>query len=250
MHMAATQDFQLPFAIAGWTLRTVMGKYGPLKRMLHIAAFPDELMHIIFSKLEFRDKVNAGLVCKEWDNLLKTCTGAARHWDIKYVVKRIVASPVAEKQHFTSADSTASVARWAEHLYPFLTVNTRTPAGSKMSRDPHWSLFVLSEVLQLCHSSAAVYPCVKHYSYRWFASHAAAIKHVHLSAPLSMAEDVPSPTLECLAGQLPLLAGAVSTHVDSLGLTLRGKPTPVHIVSPMTLEFLSVVMSLFAPFDC
>jgi hypothetical protein len=89
----------------------VMESSTPRKRTLHIATFPDELKHIIFSKLDFKEKLNAGLVCKEWGNLLKTCTGAARHWDVGYSVKRTVASPDTWKKDFTPWHSSVSVAR-------------------------------------------------------------------------------------------------------------------------------------------
>jgi hypothetical protein len=75
-----------------------MDGFGSSKRARHIAAFPDELMHIIFSKVEFQDKKRAGLVCKQWDQLLKAGTAAARHWEIDYTVKRIVESPDANKK--------------------------------------------------------------------------------------------------------------------------------------------------------
>jgi hypothetical protein len=94
-----------------------MESSGPRKRTLHIAAFPDELKHIIFSKLEFKEKLNAGLVCKEWDNLLRTCTGAARHWDIKYLVKRTVATTDSSKKYSAPYHLSASVARWAHQAY-------------------------------------------------------------------------------------------------------------------------------------
>jgi hypothetical protein len=76
-----------------------MARSGLAKRTRHIAALPDELMHIVFSKLDFHDKIYAGLACKQWDQLLKDGTAAARHWDIEYEVERIVAIPDDDKSN-------------------------------------------------------------------------------------------------------------------------------------------------------
>jgi hypothetical protein len=99
-----------------------MDGFGSSKRARHIAAFPDELMHIIFSKVEFQDKIRAGLVCKQWDQLLKSGTPAARHWEIDFTVKRIVETPDANKmfQRFISDHPTASIGR-SGHYSPFLS---------------------------------------------------------------------------------------------------------------------------------
>lgn len=53
-------------------------------RIINILDLPNDAAHIILSKLEFRDKVSAGLVCKHWDELLKAKTGAFRHWVVNY----------------------------------------------------------------------------------------------------------------------------------------------------------------------
>jgi hypothetical protein len=72
-------------------------------------------MHIIFSKLDFKDKIKAGLACKQWDQLLKAGTPAARHWDIDYSVKRIEPNPGVTKKfrRIASDHPSASVARYA-----------------------------------------------------------------------------------------------------------------------------------------
>lgn len=57
-----------------------MGRSGIPKRLRHTALLPQELMHLIFEKLEMKDILNAGLVCKEWDQLLRAGTADARHW--------------------------------------------------------------------------------------------------------------------------------------------------------------------------
>jgi hypothetical protein len=52
----------------------------------HILELPYDVMHLIFTKLEFLDKINAGMTCKLWDQLLKASLGDARHWDVDYDV--------------------------------------------------------------------------------------------------------------------------------------------------------------------
>jgi hypothetical protein len=120
-------------------LGAVMDRSGPAKHTRHVTLFPDDLMHIIFSKLEeTEDKLNAGLVCKEWDQLLKAGIPAARHWDIYYTVKRTMPSTDPEKKHknFTPDHSTASVERSAHCTFPFL-------------RRPDWgSMFVFPPSIQ------------------------------------------------------------------------------------------------------
>jgi hypothetical protein len=116
----------MSFALAGRMLGAVMDRSGSAKRTRHVTLFPDELMHIIFSKLEeTNDKMNAGLACKEWDQLLKAGTPAARHWDIHYTVKRTMPStePGKKYKNFTPDQSTASVERSAHCTSPFLCRN-------------------------------------------------------------------------------------------------------------------------------
>jgi hypothetical protein len=105
IHLNATL---LPLAFAGGD----MGRSGSSKRARHIAAFPDEIMDIVFSKLCFHDKIYAGLVCKQWDQLLKAGTAAARHWDVDYRVTRIVQSPKGYRQ-VTLDHPIASIGRCA-----------------------------------------------------------------------------------------------------------------------------------------
>ncbi len=142
VHMRATHEPScsvLLFAIAGWSLGKFMEGSAPRKRKLHIAAFPEELLHIIFSKLDLKDKLNAGLVCKEWDKLLKSCTGAARHWDIKYSVKRTLASTNANKKDFRPWLSSVSLARWAS-LCKHLTSQQGVRACQFPRRGGVWSV--------------------------------------------------------------------------------------------------------------
>jgi hypothetical protein len=64
----------------------------PLGSTLSILALPDDVVHAVFLKLNFMEKVNAGLVCKHWEHLLRACTVAARHWVVNYNVDSISSS--------------------------------------------------------------------------------------------------------------------------------------------------------------
>jgi hypothetical protein len=68
-----------------------MGSFGLQKRMRDMSLLPDDVLHIIFHKLEFQEKINCGLVCKQWGTLLKSGTAAARHWVVDYNVNTILA---------------------------------------------------------------------------------------------------------------------------------------------------------------
>jgi hypothetical protein len=69
-----------------------MGRHALQKRSSDIGVLPDDLMHIIFARLEFRDKISAGMVCKLWDELLRSNTPAARQWVIIYDADKVVSS--------------------------------------------------------------------------------------------------------------------------------------------------------------
>jgi hypothetical protein len=62
------------------------------KRIQQCSVLPEDLLHVIFSKLGFKDKISAGLVCKQWDQLLKTGTPATRHWVVRYRLNSLVSS--------------------------------------------------------------------------------------------------------------------------------------------------------------
>jgi hypothetical protein len=64
-----------------------MGTSGSSK---HNAILPHDVMHNIFSKLKFEDKISSGLVCKQWDHLLKAGAAAGRHWVVCYNLNRAV----------------------------------------------------------------------------------------------------------------------------------------------------------------
>jgi hypothetical protein len=57
------------------------------RRHCKLPTLPDEVLQKIFWKLEFLDKINAGLVCKDWDRLLNAGTPTERHWVVPYTVK-------------------------------------------------------------------------------------------------------------------------------------------------------------------
>jgi hypothetical protein len=56
----------------------------------HILELPIDVMHIIFSKLDFLEKVFAALTCKPWDLILKAGWGNAAHWEVDYNLDQIV----------------------------------------------------------------------------------------------------------------------------------------------------------------
>ncbi len=104
-------------------LDAAMSTSGSAKRTRDVTSFPDDLMHSIFSKIDLtKDKLNAGLACKDWDRLLQAGTAAARHWDIKYSVKRTVAGTDFEKngKSFMPDHPITSAGRSAQRSTPYL----------------------------------------------------------------------------------------------------------------------------------
>jgi hypothetical protein len=67
-----------------------MQKHASGHGLLHVSDLPHDLVHNIFSKLDFNDKISSGLVCKQWDQLLKAGTFASRHWVVDYDVNTVV----------------------------------------------------------------------------------------------------------------------------------------------------------------
>jgi hypothetical protein len=102
-------------------MHEVVGSCRTAKRISQITTFPDDLMHVIFSKLEFRDKINASQVCKLWDQLLKASTDDARHWVVDYNVDTLVSSPAfkATRKLHHSAQSSTLVERCVTVHAPF-----------------------------------------------------------------------------------------------------------------------------------
>jgi hypothetical protein len=64
-----------------------MSSSPPRKRTNCLLVLPDDLMHVVFSKLNTREKVIAAVVCKQWDQLLKV---GGRHWDIDFNIDEVV----------------------------------------------------------------------------------------------------------------------------------------------------------------
>jgi hypothetical protein len=98
----------------------VVGKNGSAKRIRHITTFPDDLMHVIFSKLEFLDKIKAGIVCKQWDQLLKAGTDNARHWVVDYNVDTLVSRLGPTRDPYQAELSVNLIQR-------YVTVHTQSP---------------------------------------------------------------------------------------------------------------------------
>jgi hypothetical protein len=67
-----------------------MSRSASPKRVPPAFALPDDLIHVIFSKLDFPEKVIAGIVCKKWEQLLKTGRAAGKHWVVEYSLDKIV----------------------------------------------------------------------------------------------------------------------------------------------------------------
>jgi hypothetical protein len=69
------------------------------KSSFDVLVVPDDVMHMIFSDLDTRVKVNAGLVCKQWDQLLKVRPAAGRHWIIDFNINSVVARTALAETH-------------------------------------------------------------------------------------------------------------------------------------------------------
>jgi hypothetical protein len=98
-----------------------MGRSGSPKHLRHIPDLPDDLMHIIFSQLKFRDKIFSGQVCKHWDRLLKENSAAARHWEIAFNIDSLVSclgNPTTA-EGLTAEQSSINLGRYGRG-YPFL----------------------------------------------------------------------------------------------------------------------------------
>jgi hypothetical protein len=114
-----------------------MSRPASRKRILHVPLLPDELLHTIFSKLDFRDKVIAGQVCKHWDQLLKAGTVAARHWVVEYNFESILDSRELEttkKGPTTPQEQLTSLQRCVTALKSFLIARSAmTPVNAEMT---------------------------------------------------------------------------------------------------------------------
>jgi hypothetical protein len=120
-----------------------MGRYASRKRVRHCPVLPNDLMHNIFSKLDFKDKISAGLVCKQWDRLLKTGTAAARHWVVDYNVDPIVASTACTSNNVNGpvAWKFAVIKRCVDSFVPLSTRKSAfaLPASLDRPSKANWS---------------------------------------------------------------------------------------------------------------
>jgi hypothetical protein len=57
-----------------------MVKYASMKRSSYDILLPDEVLRIIFADLGILYKVNVGLLCMQWDEVLRAGTPDTRHW--------------------------------------------------------------------------------------------------------------------------------------------------------------------------
>jgi hypothetical protein len=72
-----------------------MGRFVSRKRTPHTPTLPNDVLHIIFSSLEFIDKINSGLVCKQWEQVLREDT----LWVVEYNVDTLVSAPTMKAKH-------------------------------------------------------------------------------------------------------------------------------------------------------
>ncbi len=77
---------------------------------------PHDLLRIIFSKLDFHDKIRSGLVCKQWGDFLKTGTLPAKHWDVHYDVDKVVSSTNFAESEVIRGQITDGIGRYATLL--------------------------------------------------------------------------------------------------------------------------------------
>jgi hypothetical protein len=69
-----------------------MGTSNTPAHLGHMSVLPDDLLRIILWKLCLSEKITAGLVCKHWDQVLKSGTAASRHWVLDYNIDIILSS--------------------------------------------------------------------------------------------------------------------------------------------------------------
>eukprot|EP00884_Botryococcus_braunii_P000021 jgi/Botrbrau1/10019/Bobra.0012s0106.1 len=76
--------------------------------------FPDDVLHLVFSYLTFRDKVTAGLVCKRWDEALRGKLLGHNHWDVHYNLDNLVSVTMSmtQPQQSSSLHPLKKAGRW------------------------------------------------------------------------------------------------------------------------------------------
>jgi hypothetical protein len=100
-----------------------MGKRASHRLNSDVIVLPDDIMHIVLSRLEFRDKVNAGAVCKHWEQLLQSGTAVSRHWVVDYNIDRVVSSEAltARDQGHATNGPTNAIGRCVNMLNSLIT---------------------------------------------------------------------------------------------------------------------------------
>jgi hypothetical protein len=96
-----------------------MQKLASSHRFPRVLDLPHDLTHNIFSKLGFNGKINSGLVCKQWDQLLKAGTDAFRHWVVDYDVNTVVFKAARPNAWAVANQLDIIIKRWGTSL-PFV----------------------------------------------------------------------------------------------------------------------------------
>jgi hypothetical protein len=88
---------------------------------LSVLSLPDDVLHVVILKLNFLEKINAGIVCKQWEHLLSSGTVSARHWIVNYKVDSILSSKAftTQDQKCSTEDPIMVIGRYATVLGPF-----------------------------------------------------------------------------------------------------------------------------------
>jgi hypothetical protein len=65
---------------------------GPNPRQLTrtLDDLPSDILLDTLLEIQFKDKINAGKVCKRWNELLRTSPPAPLHWEVDYNVSAIL----------------------------------------------------------------------------------------------------------------------------------------------------------------
>jgi hypothetical protein len=91
-----------------------------LERMVNILSLPHDVIINILSKLEFRDKVMAGLACKQWDDILVVGSVGGKHWIVDFNVDIIVSrAGFKTSEGLVSRQASATILRCATTIVTF-----------------------------------------------------------------------------------------------------------------------------------
>jgi hypothetical protein len=67
-----------------------MARRARRQRTQSLPELPHDVLLTIFPNLDFQQKITAGLVCKHWNEVLKTSTPSPRLWEVEYDVDAIL----------------------------------------------------------------------------------------------------------------------------------------------------------------